>query len=36
VVNAGDFYSCGLGKTDYAENIGGTVGIHRIALLVPA
>ena len=36
VVNAGDFYSCGLGKTDFAENIGDGIGIHRIALLVPA
>jgi hypothetical protein len=36
VVNAGDFYSCGLGKTDFSENIGDGIGIHRIALLVPA
>ncbi len=36
VVNAGDFYSCGKGKTDYAENIGDGIGIHRIAILVPA
>ena len=35
-VHAGDFYTCGKGKTDFATNIGDTVGIHRIALLVPA
>ena len=35
-VHAGDFYSCGMGKTDFATNIGDTVGIHRIALLMPA
>jgi quercetin dioxygenase-like cupin family protein len=35
-VHAGDYYSCGIGKKDMATNIGDTVGIHRIALLVPA
>lgn len=35
-VNEGDFYSCGKGKTDNATNIGDGVGIHRIALLIPA
>ena len=35
-VHAGDYYTCGIGKTDFATNIGDTVGIHRIALLVPA
>lgn len=35
-VNEGEFYSCGKGKTDLATNIGDGVGIHRIALLVPA
>ncbi|HVG48367.1 MAG TPA: hypothetical protein VM899_09575 [Rubellimicrobium sp.] len=36
VVNAGDYHSCGMGKKDLDTNIGDTVGIHRIALLVPA
>ena len=35
-VHAGDYYTCGMGKKDMATNIGDTVGIHRIALLVPA
>ena len=35
-VHAGDYYTCGIGKTDFATNIGDTIGIHRIALLVPA
>ena len=35
-VNEGEFYSCGKGKMDNATNIGDGVGIHRIALLIPA
>ena len=35
-VHEGDFYSCGIGKKDLATNIGPGVGIHRIALLMPA
>ena len=35
-VNEGEFYSCGKGKMDMATNIGDGVGIHRIALLIPA
>jgi hypothetical protein len=35
-VKAGDFYSCGIGTKEIATNIGDTVGIHRIALLMPA
>ena len=35
-VKEGDVYTCGMGKTDMATNIGNVVGIHRIALLVPA
>ncbi|MEO6300465.1 MAG: hypothetical protein ABIV25_03860 [Paracoccaceae bacterium] len=34
--NEGEFYSCGKGKMDNATNIGDGVGIHRIALLIPA
>lgn len=34
--NEGDFYSCGKGKMDNATNIGEGVGIHRVALLIPA
>lgn len=35
-VKEGDFYTCGKGKTDKATNIGNGVGIHRIAMLLPA
>lgn len=35
-VKEGDFYTCGKGKTDKATNIGSGVGIHRIAMLMPA
>jgi quercetin dioxygenase-like cupin family protein len=35
-VKEGDFYTCGKGKTDKAANIGSGVGIHRIAMLMPA
>ena len=35
-VKEGDVYTCGKGKTDMATNISDVVGIHRIALLVPA
>jgi hypothetical protein len=36
VVKEGDIYTCGIGKKDQATNIGNVVGIHRIALLIPA
>jgi quercetin dioxygenase-like cupin family protein len=35
-VKEGDFYTCGKGKTDKATNIGNGIGIHRIAMLMPA
>ena len=35
-VKEGDFYTCGKGKTDKATNISNGVGIHRIAMLMPA
>ena len=35
-VKEGDFYTCGKGKTDKATNIGNGVGIHRIAMMMPA
>ena len=35
-VNEGGFYTCGKGKKDLATNISDGVGIHRIALLLPA
>jgi mannose-6-phosphate isomerase-like protein (cupin superfamily) len=35
-VKEGDFYTCGMGKTDHSTNIGNGVGIHRIALMIPA
>ena len=35
-VKEGDFYTCGKGKTDKATNIGSGVGVHRIAMLMPA
>lgn len=35
-VKEGDFYTCGKGKTDKATNIGKGVGVHRIAMLIPA
>jgi uncharacterized cupin superfamily protein len=35
-VKEGDFYDCGKGTMEVATNIGDTVGIHRIALLMPA
>jgi hypothetical protein len=36
IVKEGGVYSCGKGKTDQATNLSGGVGIHRIALLIPA
>jgi hypothetical protein len=35
-VKDGDIYTCGIGKKDQATNISKVVGIHRIALLIPA
>ena len=35
-VKQGFLYTCGKGKTDQATNISNVVGIHRIALLIPA
>jgi quercetin dioxygenase-like cupin family protein len=35
-VKAGDFYSCGKGTMERVTNIGSDVGIHRIAMLMPA
>jgi hypothetical protein len=35
-VKDGDIYTCGIGKKDQATNISTVVGIHRIALLLPA
>jgi quercetin dioxygenase-like cupin family protein len=35
-VKEGDFYTCGKGKTDQATNISNRVGIHRIAMMLPA
>jgi quercetin dioxygenase-like cupin family protein len=35
-VKEGDFYTCGKGRTDHATNISNRVGIHRIALMIPA
>ena len=35
-VKEGDFYSCGIGNKDLATNTGSGIGIHRIALLLPA
>lgn len=35
-VKEGFLYTCGKGKTDQATNISKVVGIHRIALLIPA
>jgi hypothetical protein len=35
-VKKGDYYTCGKGKTDHATNISDEVGIHRIAILIPA
>ena len=35
-VKEGGVYTCGKGKTDQATNISSVVGIHRIALLIPA
>jgi quercetin dioxygenase-like cupin family protein len=32
----GDMYTCAKGKTDEAQNISDVVGVHRIAVLVPA
>jgi hypothetical protein len=36
IVKEGGIYTCGIGKKDKATNISNVVGIHRIALLVPA
>jgi hypothetical protein len=35
-VKEGEIYTCGKGKKDQATNISDVVGIHRIALLIPA
>ena len=35
-VKEGDFYTCGKGKTDKATNIGSSVGVHRIVMLMSA
>jgi hypothetical protein len=35
-VKDGFLYTCGKGKTDQATNISKVVGIHRIALMIPA
>jgi hypothetical protein len=35
-VKKGDYYTCGKGKTDHATNLSKEVGIHRIAVLIPA
>lgn len=35
-VSAGQAYTCGKGKTDLGHNIGTTVGIMRVAMLMPA
>jgi hypothetical protein len=32
----GDIYACGKGTTDIATNTSKGVGVHRIAMLVPA
>jgi quercetin dioxygenase-like cupin family protein len=32
----GDMYTCAKGKTDEATNTSGEVGVHRIAMLIPA
>lgn len=36
VVKEGFLYTCGKGKTDQATNLSSEIGIHRIALLIPA
>ena len=35
-VKEGGIYTCGKGKSDMATNISKVIGIHRIALLIPA
>ena len=35
-VKEGDIYTCGIGKPEMATNISKVIGIHRIALLIPA
>ena len=35
-VKEGDYYTCAKGKTDHATNTSSVVGIHRIAILIPA
>lgn len=35
-VTEGEFYSCGKDTMEVTTNIGDTVGIHRIAMLMPA
>jgi hypothetical protein len=35
-VKEGGVYTCGIGKKDQATNISNVVGIHRIAMLMPA
>ena len=36
IVKEGQMYTCGKGKSDSATNIGTVIGVHRIALLIPA
>jgi hypothetical protein len=35
-VKEGGVYTCGKGKPDHATNISKVIGVHRIALLIPA
>jgi mannose-6-phosphate isomerase-like protein (cupin superfamily) len=35
-VKKGEYYTCGKGKTDHATNLSKEVGIHRVAILIPA
>ncbi|CAN7673704.1 hypothetical protein [Rhizobium sp. LjRoot258] len=35
-VKEGEYYTCGKGKTDHATNISNVVGVHRVAILMPA
>lgn len=35
-VKEGEYYTCGKGMTDHATNISNVVGVHRVAILMPA
>jgi quercetin dioxygenase-like cupin family protein len=35
-VKEGDYYTCAKGQTDHATNTGKGVGVHRVAILIPA